>query len=374
MFSDLYKYRARIREGGANDRTPLEDWLTECLAACLRALWNADAHMAIEVLKKFFDDSAGRELESLLNGQALRIETQVSTDDRTRPDMVFYAGDCAFLVVENKVAHTAHVDQLSGYARWLRDNCADTGPRGLAFVTHYTRPPAEFNQSSAKFSDLSVTPTTWAAVARDLTRATASFDEDSYARTLSQSFFELLGELDMATEYPTNKNLAAAEIFLAEGEGISALVNELRIESEKLGSFHKMTTYTCDPDFEKGYFAASRWCNNLFGKTGGQVFVGIWFPEIGNFKEAVLDAWNRSEKEMALDDGTKVFLNFETTTAIPVSAEGLPGDWLKIDDDEIIVFRNVSLFSGNADARAKAMKTWISERCDESLAFRKTDG
>lgn len=370
MFTALYTYRPRVREEGLNDRTPQEDWLTECLAACLRALGNLEQDLIAEVLKELFDEKSGEELEGFLQGQTFRVETQISTDNRTRPDMAFYAGEHVFLVVENKVAHTAHIDQLSGYAQWLRENCGPTGPRGVAFVTHYTRPPEEFTRNTSAFAGLSAQPTTWAALSKSLLRVTATLGHDSHAGVLAQSFFEMLKELNMASEYPTNKTLASAEIFLADGEGVSALINELRAETEKLGNFHRQTTYECTPDFELGYFAASRWCIDLYGGKGGSVYVGIWYPEVGNFKELILGASRGANKDAEVDDGAKIFLNFETEDNIPIRSDDLPGDWLKIEDDEIIVFKNISAFSGNADVRAKAMKVWISNRCDEFIDYR----
>lgn len=322
------------------------------------------------MLKELFDTAAGGELEFFLQSRAFRVETQISTDDRIRPDMVFYAGEQAFLVVENKVAHTAHIDQLSGYAQWLRENSGHIGPRGVAFVTHYTRPPEEFSRNTPAFEGLSVQPTTWAALSKSLLRVTANLRHDSHAQVLARSFFEMLEELNMATEYPTNKTLASAEIFLAEEEGVSALVNELRAETEKLGNFRRQTTYECTPDFELGYFAASRWCIDLFGDIGGSVYVGIWYPEVGNFKELILDAARAANKEAKVDDGTKIFLDFETAVNIPVRSDDLPENWIKIEDDELVVFKNVSSFSGNADIRAKAMKSWISDRCDEFIDYR----
>ena len=372
MFADLYRYRPRIREDGTNDRSPQEDWLTEFLAACLRALWQSEPDLIAEVLKEFFDEKMGVELESFLKGQLFRVETQISTDYRTQPDMAIYAGKYAFLVIENKVAHTAHIDQLTGYAKWLRENCGTNGPLGVAFVTHYTRPPEEFRQNTPAFSGLSVRPTTWAALSKSLLRVTTPLRHDCHARVLAQSFFEMLEELDMATEYPTNKSLACAEIFLAEGEGVSVLVNELRAETERLGNFRRQTTYECAPDFELGYFAASRWCLDLFGEIGGSVYVGIWYPEIGNLKELVSGAYHAAKTDAEIDDGAKIFLNFETADNIPARSDDLPRNWLKIEDDEIFVFRNISSFSGNADARVQAMKRWISDRCDEFIEYRKS--
>lgn len=372
MFADLYKYRPRIREEGTNDRLPQEDWLTECLAACLRALWQSAPDRIAEVLRELFDEQSGNELDAFLRGQPFRVETQISTDDGTRPDMAMYAGAHAFLVVENKVAHTADIDQLTGYGDWLRENCGADGPRGVAFVTHYTRPPEEFVQDASTFADLSTQPTTWAALGKSLLRVTSLLRHDCHARVLSQSFFEMLEELNMATEYPTNKSLASAEIFLAEGEGVAALVNELRAETERLGNFHRQTTYECTPDFELGYFAASRWCIDLFGQIGGSVYVGIWYPEVGSLKEVVSAAFRAANNDTDVSDGAKIFLNFETADDIPVRSDDLPGDWLKIEDDEILVFKDISSFSGNADVRAKAMKNWISDRCDEFIEWRKS--
>lgn len=370
MFINLYKYRPRIREEGANDRTPQEDWLTECLAACLRALWNSEPDLVVEVLKELFDERFRSELAVFLQGRAFRVETQISTDDRTRPDMALYAGKHALLVIENKVAHTAHIDQLLGYAKWLRNNCEPNSPQGVAFVTHYTRPPEEFGPNEAAFEGLSTKPTTWAALGKSFLRVTATLAQQNHARVLAQSFFEMLKELDMATEYPTNKTLAAAEIFLAEGEGVNALVNELRAETERLGNFHRQTTYECSPCFDLGYFAASRWCTDLFGEIGGSVYVGIWYPEVGTFKELILGASRAVSLNVEIDDGAKIFLNFETTGNIPVRSDDLPANWLKIDDDEIVVFRNISSFPGSADFRAKAMKSWIADRCDEFVVYR----
>lgn len=369
MFVNLYKYRPRIRQEGSNDRTPEEDWLTECLAACLRALWNADPMLVSPVLAELFEISAV-ELAELLEGKAFRIETQISTSDGTRPDMVFYSGEHAFLVVENKVSHTAHVEQLAGYADWLRAECSAHGPKGIGFITHYTRPPEEFRADAKEFQGLSVQSTTWAAIGKKLLNQTASLGNDSHAKELANSYFEMLKELNMATEYPTNKSFASGELYLSEGEGLSALVRELRAETEMLGSFAKQQLKPPEPDFECGLLTSYRWCNDLFGQQGANVYVGIWYPEIGTWKSELADSLKIDGLDWSANDSAKILIDFENTNGIPSNYRAAAKGWIAHDKYELIIFRDISSFLGDTDSRAVEMKKWVKEICRDFLVRR----
>lgn len=369
MFVNLYKYRPRIRQEGSNDRTPEEDWLTECLAACLRALWNADPMLVSPVLAELFEISAV-ELAEILEGKAFRIETQISTSDGTRPDMVFYSGEHVFLVVENKVSHTAHVEQLAGYADWLRAKCSAHGPKGIGFITHYTRPPEKFRADAKEFQGLSVQSTTWAAIGKKLLNQTETLGKDSHAKELAQSFFEMLKELDMATQYPTNKAFASGELYLSEGSGLSILIQELRTETEILGDFSGQRWNETKPNFDFGYFAANRWCNDLFCDKGGTVYTGIWYPEIGTLKAALTESRQTNGINWNENNSAKIFLNLANTEGIPSKFQPEAERWIAHDDKELIIFRDISSFSGDADARAVAMKGWVRKMCQEFLDHR----
>jgi len=117
LFVDLHKHRPRLGEGDKRNRDRLEDWLTECFAAALRALSAADRAKTQQVLAQLTGASEV-DIADALKHHDLRIETQISNGADGRPDMAFWLDDWPWAVVENKVGHAATGEQLSGYRSW----------------------------------------------------------------------------------------------------------------------------------------------------------------------------------------------------------------------------------------------------------------
>lgn len=116
LFTDLYRYRQREKKNN------LEDWLTECVAAILRALPKP-------VFAAFASGLTGQSADSIANVfEDVSIATQVTIDRGTqgsqRPDLLISIaapdeGDRKkpsqpWLLFENKVFH--HVDERN----WIR--------------------------------------------------------------------------------------------------------------------------------------------------------------------------------------------------------------------------------------------------------------
>ena len=119
LFAALYTYRPRVEEGVRRDRSPQEDWLTECFAASLRALGRL-SHQRISTVLADLSGLSPRDVLAGLEGRRLEIATQVTGTDGTRPDMVLLLNGTPWIVAEHKVAHDATFSQLAGYARWLQ--------------------------------------------------------------------------------------------------------------------------------------------------------------------------------------------------------------------------------------------------------------
>ena len=161
LLVDLFKYRSREK------REAMEDWLTECVAAILRAL---PPHELAEALKSVTGQNCAALLEA---GSVIGIATQVVIEKRIdhqmdaekgkaaqrevqRPDMVISIDGHPWLVFENKVAHAvdhdrasdaSRVSQLERYGTWLQDQ--QFGSPSLRDPFH-TRPPGVHDDQSER--------------------------------------------------------------------------------------------------------------------------------------------------------------------------------------------------------------------------------
>lgn len=158
FLSQLYRYRQR------EQRSPLEDYLTEALAEWLRLATAAGELPAI--LSQLFklDTVARAPLEDL---RAVRWETQHvighGHDSATgkRPDLVG-RGPGIFIIIENKTwaPFTVHLDQdglacadqLTLYQRYLDKRRETT--KGIALLTYATLPPENWKGSCCYWKDV----------------------------------------------------------------------------------------------------------------------------------------------------------------------------------------------------------------------------
>ncbi|QIQ86943.1 hypothetical protein [Erythrobacter sp.] len=353
MFSELYSYRPRIREDDKRDREPLEDWLTECMAAVLRALFEVAPPKAAEVLALLSELDVDQIVASMRN-YGLRIQTQFHAGEQGRPDMVFWLGDWPWMVCENKVRCPASIEQIEAYRKW-QNSLSDKRPLSIqfepkvAFITHYTKPP-----------ECDVIALRWSQVARELRRVTRGLDADSHAKALARSFDDFLEEQQMNATYPSTRAMAAAELFMADGLQIFDLANEMLARAICIGDYASQKTYVAAPDFSAGMIYASRWANRIVLNCGAFVSTGVWFPDTGTFAKDVKDSMG-----LSVTDAAKVFVTIADESLLS-ACSGAPEGWHR-DEEEFLIFADFASFEGNPDERGEKILDWTET---QSRAFR----
>ncbi|MEQ8771433.1 MAG: hypothetical protein RIC51_01160, partial [Erythrobacter sp.] len=349
LFSDLYAYRPRIREGDKRDREPLEDWLTECMAAALRALVEADPAKAAQVLA-FLAKQDAEPVRAAIQRHGLRIQTQFHAGEQGRPDMVFWLADWPWMVCENKVGCPATAEQIEAYRDW-QNSQSDKRPSTVrlepkvAFVTHYTKAPER---------DLKALR--WSHVARELCRATREMDTDSHARALAQSFEQFLEEQYMNTTYPSARAMAAAELFIADGLQIYCLANEMLERARCIGDHAHQTTYSAAPECSEGMIYACRWANRIISDCGAWVSAGIWFPEVGTFAKDVKESMG-----LTVTDAAKVFVTIDNGNLLS-ACSGAPQGWHGCHK-QFLTYADFASFEGTPDERGERILDWTETRC-----------
>lgn len=366
LFSALYAYRPRIREGDKQHREPLEDWLTECLAACIRATLVAGIDTASEVLATL-SESPSASVAKALRQYELRIETQVVAGSEGRPDMVFRLGDWPWIIVENKVNHVATFEQLAKYERWQLQNAGKTGPVAglrptLLFVTQNTLPPEQIRNGSQPFNSVRSVTNKWSRISKVLCAVTKALSPDSHARALADGFREFLEEKHMANEYPSTSAIAAAELFLQNGGDVISLADEMLFRAEALGNFFKMTTYAARPFPAEGLIYASRWANTIIGDHGGMVYTGLFFPAIGSYRGDLQERLG-----IEISDFAKVFVSIEGQ-GLMAQKDDAPTGWLR-DAEEFVIFKDFAAFEGSSDERGLEILKWTETVCSEFRAW-----
>lgn len=386
LLIDLFKYRSREK------REAMEDWLTECVAAILRAL-PSDAFAA--VLK----DLTGQDCEQLLiKGQERTVATQVtiplepSADERgdendrvptQRPDMVISIKGKPWLLFECKVAHSVDesrssdprfASQLHRYGQWLQKSKFEAPgmARSLIFLTHHTLPPVDFTaQHSAElgYRNLSRHVATWGSVARSLDRATADIDRGSHVRALVEAYIEFLEENSLSEEYPNSQDVALLGVHLPAVDRLDKLVADMFARIDGIGTSWNGNAYF-EKEIDIGRYQKVRWVHLPDGwPTGAFVQTGFWFPDSPN--QIYRETMNCELGEANfVTSAPKVFLQLahEDDDMFP-QPKDRPGDrWLRPASD-FFVFRDFDSFDGDPAARAVSILAWLDEKVSELRRF-----
>jgi hypothetical protein len=356
VFRDLFEFRPRFQEGEKQDRTPLEDWLTECLAACLRSLVTHEP----EISQKVLSGISGRPVNALTDerreGSRPSVVTQFRCPDGQRPDLIVFLGERPWIVVESKIEHTATIEQLAGYAKWMRD-ASKGGPLypTLAYLTYSTPCPQGFTDTNPSFEGIHLARHRWAGIGRALVKACEPLADHHVSRELCSAFLHQLEDLNMSNEYPSSKTMAASQMFMLFGLELELLVNSLLDDVTAIGDFSHQKYTPAKPEFNQGLYTAGRWAKSVRGDIGAQVWVGLWFPETGSYRIDV-------EREMKIEVGEapKVFVTVDSE-ALLAAAPGCPEGWHR-DDEEFLAFANYDEFGVDPTERANAAKAWTRER------------
>ena len=369
LFSDLYRYRQREKKQSK------EDWLTECLAAALRALPN---DTVAEVLARL----TGQPQDAIATaGGELSIATQVNVgrgehvSSTQRPDMLISIGAQPWLLFENKVSHNVDQQELEAgelesqlhrYGKWLsRQPFTVPGLKpGLVFVTHYTPVPADFMDRRGRhpaYGELSRHCSTWGHLARILDAASNGMPDTLHARALIKSYIDYLEEHGMANDYPDYKDLSGLGMFIDKADAFDKLVNGMMDRLKDLAPFAGNVKWA-GAHSDEGTYSSHRWLRpeERFDK---ETFVatGIWFPDRG-------EGWYGEDVEDQTGEpvapSPKVYLQLANSADDALNGlEGVPGEeWLRLNSD-FFVFRDFASFPVDPTDRAIAIFTWLDVEC-----------
>jgi hypothetical protein len=286
LFRDLYAYRQR------ENRDPLEDWLTECMAIALRALPE-------EAQAAFFSWCSGVEIDEaqkLLAVSGVSVETQFFAGTAGRPDLVILLDGQPWIVFENKVSHGigrranedgADSHQLRAYADWLDANASGKARSALVFVSHITPPPDDFRgrQADALYHGMHRVHTSWGAVARRLSSSVNHLENSHYAKVIAAAFLGYLEQQNMSNEFPTSVAFAAAELYLNQATPLENLVERMWDEVKLAVKFGRTADYQIKALADEGTVGAWRYV--MPGLKGPQRWnylqTGFWYPGAGSW-------------------------------------------------------------------------------------------
>ena len=389
LLVDLFKYRSREK------REAMEDWLTECVAAILRAL---PPHELAEALKSVTGQNCAALLEA---GSVIGIATQVVIEKRIdhqmdaekgkaaqrevqRPDMVISIDGHPWLVFENKVAHAvdhdrasdaSRVSQLERYGTWLQDQQFGSPGlvKALVFVTHFTPVPPGYmtiNPSEPGYRGLKRYVATWGSLSRAFEAVTADFATSVHARVLVDAFAEFLKEHGMSDESPASQDVALLGLQIGSTDRLKKLVDDMFVRVQGIGNWNGNTVWA-EADVKFGRFNSYRWVHLPDGwPEGCYLNTGLWFPDSPDQRyRTVMDEELGEHGSDPITSAPKVFLQLAHEEDDMFPEEGLPGEeWLRPVSD-FFVFRDYDSFHGDPAARAVSIFSWLDERVEELREF-----
>jgi hypothetical protein len=290
LFIDLYAYRQR------ENKDPLEDWLTECLAVTIRALPRpAKAALLSELSGATVSDP-----QAFFDAHKVEVFTQHSTGAAGRPDMLVQLDGHPWILFENKVGHGVAareaVDgteshQLRGYAEWLNKQGRHCSlAKALVFVTHITQPPQDFRgaDEAGLYHGLRRTHTSWAALGRRIAGLTDGLPDDHHAKALTTAFLAYLEDQDMSNEFPSSSAFAAAEVYVSQAAALENLVSRMWQELRTAANFGRTADVQLKALTDEGSVSAWRYVapGPSSPSRNSYLQTGIWFPETGSWFDA----------------------------------------------------------------------------------------
>lgn len=360
LFIDLFAYRQR------ENKDPLEDWLTECLAVTMRALPNAaKAQLLAELSGADISDP-----ETFLDRHRVEIVTQHRTDTAGRPDMLVMLDDHPWILFENKVGHgvgsrDAENDepnhQLRDYANWLARNGADcTLPRAIVFVTHVTPPPHDFREALAAGAYCGLRPVhmSWGALGRRIAGLLEHHLPDHHAKALASAFLAYLEDQNMSNEFPTSTAFAAAQVYLTQAAELENLITHMWNELKTVASFGKTSDVRLKALPDEGAICAWRYVAPGPSSSSRDSYLqtGIWFPD--------LVSWFSDREATRGLHGPQVHVYFGNDYSVFGSVTGQPEGFLRPDGD-FLACKALNEFAADPQTRGEEIIAWVGARAAE---------
>lgn len=354
LFIDLYSYRQR------ENKNPLEDWLTECLAVTLRVL-------PAEAKASLLDYLSGASIANppdFFAEHKVEIFTQYVTP-AGRPDLVIMLDDCPWILFENKVGHSVSKretesgevrHQLLGYADWLAERGADCSmPQALVFVTHITPPPTDFRDpgKAELYHHLRRIPLAWGDLARRMANLVAGMPENHHSRAIVGAFLSYLENQDMSHEFPSSAGFAAAELYVTQADALENLVVRMWDAIEATAKFGGTPTYELKALTDELSVSAWRYTGTAVSSISNCFFqTGIWFAESG--------LWlGEFEVDQELR-GAQAYVYFgnqhdDAFAAIKTQPDG----WMR-PVTEFLSCKAVAEFPNDPQARGEEIVAWVA--------------
>jgi len=215
LYGKLFKYRSRAA------RSPLEDYLTECLADLFNRF---DGSTQKKFIRRVFIpaglQSKWDEFSSAFD--TLRMETQHAILNG-RIDIVVFAGGDPVIVIENKIDAPISVngdgnDQLAIYGRWIIASKRNAFPGVVCLLTYLTEPNEGFMDGDKKSGGAIPHVERWSSVAAALSDTNELFGtQQADVITLKSELFMFLEEMNMSHDFAGRDEFAAAIVYLRAG-------------------------------------------------------------------------------------------------------------------------------------------------------------
>lgn len=358
LFIDLYAYRQR------ENRDPLEDWLTECLAVTIRAL----PPPAKATLLSELSGAAITDPEAFFDVHNVEVLTQYPAGAAGRPDMLIQLDGHPWILFENKVSHGVAVretlgrtesHQLRAYADWLNEQGGHCPlPKALVFTTHITQPPQDFRgaDQAGIYHGFRRTHISWGALGRRIAGLTDELPDDHHAKALTIAFLAYLEDQDMSNEFPNSAAFAAAEVYVSQAAALENLVSRMWQELRIIANFGRTSDFQLRALPEEGSVSAWRYVAPSPSSPSRNSYLqtGIWFPETGS--------WFDAEEVVKGVRGPQAYVYFgngENDMFISAAQE-LEG-FMRPNSDFLACKSTVEL-SANPQARGEEIIAWVAER------------
>ena len=369
LFIDLYAYRER------ENRSPLEDWLTECLAATIRAL--PDAPKA--ELLGYLADTKIADPPSFFAEHKVDVRTQYVTADAGRPDLLVLLDDCPWILFENKVAHGVSVredgqggdvHQLRRYGDWLIAHGGECPlPRALIFVTHITPPPSDFLDDRAEtlYPGLRRLHLAWGNLARLIAGLTTALSDDHHARVVADAFLACLEDQNMTHEFPASGAFAAAELYVSQAGSLEYLVDRMWDQVRNIVKFGSTVDYKLMA--VPGELSISAWRYLSATSTSiGDCFIqtGIWFPEAGPWL-----ASHELDRELK---GPQAFVYFGSDWTDAFADVTTQPEACLRPASEFLISKAIGEFAAEPQLRGEAIVAWAGQQARILIEFLKQQG
>jgi len=359
LYGRLFRYRERP------NRTPLEDYLSECLAD----FFNRLPHEAkLSFVQKMFVPSncVGEWRLSIADAATIHMKTQYQIPSG-RLDIVILLDKQPGIVIESKIGapigkRSNDIDQLKVYGDWLKESAERSG-RKLAVIcllTHLTRPPEAFKQDRADLYGSAPQLTRWSEVAAEVQEISREGTLPVDIRTIAREFHLFLQEQDMTYEFARFEDFAAAIVYLKSGSRISHTFEKIYDHLSELGG-----------PFVKGFVKDDAFVDF---DSEGSVIHGWKYLSAPPLKKAYFAYGislqpRRSLASDSLPEEDSIFLGVGVETKkemqlLEAKSKDVGNDWhhLSFSDYALLVtFKPLHAALAKPEEFANAMTTWIDQ-------------